>query len=129
MKTTALKWDVRIQLVLAVIDIAMLALSLYSAYFLLMAQLLIGTYQLCTNAIHIFLQHKSIGFIQWRVRHLFGSLLYLVLLAVLANTGYMNTAGFVVLVVIVPQAILFAYVTLCKKELDYIEEREFHILK
>ena len=129
MKTSILKWDLRIQLGLALIDLLALAIAIEEPFFLMLAQLLIGGYQLCSSVTHIFLQHKSIGFTQWRIRHFFGSLLYLAFLIVLANTGYIANAGFIVLVIILPQAILFAYVTLFKKELDFIEEREFHILK
>lgn len=129
MKTSILKWDLRIQLVLVLIDLLALAIAIEEPFFLMMAQLLIGLYQLCSSATHIFLQHKSIGFTQWRIRHFFGSLLYLVFLVVMGNAGYIGNAGFIALVIVVPQIILFANVLLCKKELDFIEEREFHILK
>ncbi|MFM2306914.1 MAG: hypothetical protein RLZZ367_1583 [Bacteroidota bacterium] len=129
MKTSILKWDLRVQIGMVVINLLAVATTLVEPTLLLIVQFLIGTYQLCSSALHIFLKHKSIGFTQWRVRHLFGSLLYLVFLAAFGSTDFMGAAGFVILVIIVPQIILFAYVGLCKKELEFIQEREFHILK
>lgn len=129
MKTSILKWDLRIQIGLSLIDLLALVIAIEEPIFLMLAQLLIGLYQLCSSATHIFLQHKSIGFTQWRIRHFSGSLLYLVFLFVMGNVVFIGNIGFTVLVIIVPQAILFAYILLCKNELDFIEEREFHILK
>lgn len=134
MKTTILKYDYYIQLALGVIDIVSMVCCWFIPYVIIGVQLLIGFYQLCSSGTHLLLQHKSIGFTQWRMKHFFGSLIYLVALYFTAysgafNGGMLNSGLFIIAVVIVPQAVLFAYIILCKRELDFIEEREFHILK
>ncbi|HLP19882.1 MAG TPA: hypothetical protein VK174_06250 [Chitinophagales bacterium] len=129
MKTTILKYDYHLQLLLLVADGAVLIFIWYIPYMLLLFQLIIGFYQLCSSALHLFLQHKSIGFYQWRIKHFFGSVLYLTFLILLTYNGPYNAFLFIATVIVIPQAILFAYTLLCKRELNFIEEREFHILK
>ncbi len=129
MKTSILKWDLHLQLALAVIDFMALSFSAYAIHILLLAQFFIGAYQLCSSGVHLLLQHKSIGFFQWRVKHFWGSLVYLIFLIALVYGNEHNEILWFTGVILVPQAILFAYILLCKKELDFIEEREFHILK
>ncbi|HLP52816.1 MAG TPA: hypothetical protein VK154_18135 [Chitinophagales bacterium] len=129
MKTSILKYDYYIQLLLLIADVAALLFAWYVPYLLLIFQLIIGLYQLCSSALHLFLQHKSIGFYEWRIKHFAGSVLYLAFLILLGCYGAYNAFLVIATVIVIPQAILFAYIMLCKRELDFIEEREFHILK
>ena len=107
MKTTILKYDYHFQLLLLVADVATLLFAWYIPYLLLAFQLIIGAYQLCSSGLHLFLQHKSIGFYQWRMRHFIGSVLYLAFLILLAYYGAYNAFVFIATVIVIPQAILF----------------------
>ncbi len=129
MKTNILKWDYYLQLGLGALNLAGLLFYWHTIYVLLALQAIIGLYQLCSNSLHIFLEHKSVGYFQWRQRHLSGSAGYVFLLLTMGNLIPFNSFWFFLLVVTIPQLVIYSYVLLCKKELDFIEHREFHILK
>jgi hypothetical protein len=129
MKTTILKWDYYLQVLLGIANLGVIAMAWAIPYLLLFAQLLIGFYQLCSSGLHLVLQHKSLGFVYWRFWHFTGSLIYLVFLGALVYAGVLNTVVFVFFFMIVPQVILYSYIWLCKKELNWLERNEFHILK
>lgn len=129
MKTTILKYDYYVQLALVVVSVVS-TIAFWSVPVVIAGiQFVIGFYLLCSSFAHILMEHKSIGFFQWRVRHFFGSLAYLILLIAMAFGGLINGVTCIWMVVVVPQIVLVAYTVLCKKELEFIEEREFHILK
>jgi hypothetical protein len=131
MKTTILKWDYRLQLVLGIINLLGFVAFWYAAYIVLFFEVFIGAYQLISNGTNILLQHKSIGFTEWRKAHLICAILYVAFLIPMALYGIdsFDTFLFAVLFLIMPQTFLYSYIVLCKKELDFIEQREFHILK
>ena len=131
MKTMILKWDYRIQLILGLFNLAGFVAFWYLAYIVLFFQAILGLYQLTSNGVHLLLQHKSLGFTDWRKVHFFGSIIYAALLTPLLLWGInsFNSFLFALLLLIIPQAILYGYIFLCKRELDFLEQREFHILK
>ncbi len=131
MKTKILKYDVAVQTVLVVINLLTylaFALDRDLGYLILILQFIIGMWQLTSSGLHLLLQHKSIGYMQWRALHFWGSVCYISLLAVLAGWYYLYLLG-LLLVVIIPQGILYAYFWLCRSELHYLQNREFFILR
>ncbi len=129
MKTTILKWDYRIQFVLGVLNVIGLVALWFLSYIILFFQVLLGLYQLTSSAIHILLNHKSLGFIKWRMLHFWGSLIYLVIVFSFVYKDEFHQVAWITFVIIIPQFILYTYIWLCKKELDWLEHNEFHILK
>ena len=132
MKTKFLNWDVNIQWFLVAVNSLLLLLTLLVHDFvmlLLLLQFFIGSYQLTSSGIHLAMSHKSIGFIGYRQLHFFSSVVYLVILSLITKTGINDTAILVCLFVVIPQVILYAYFFLCVKELHFLQNREFHILR
>ncbi len=132
MKTKFLNWDVNIQGVLVAANSLMLLLTLAVPDFvmlLLLLQFITGAYQLTSSGIHLAMGHKSIGFIGYRQLHFMGSVLYMIALYLITKTGINNTAVLVVLFAVIPQTIFYAYFFLCLRELHFLQNREFHILR
>ncbi|MCW5908178.1 MAG: hypothetical protein KIS94_09985 [Chitinophagales bacterium] len=129
MKTTVLKWDYRIQVVLGLVNLACVVVYWQIPYLLLFMQVVIGAYQLISSLLHLCMQHKSVGFVGWRMGHFFGSLAYLLFLGWLVWLNALNTVVFISCFMIIPQVVIYTYILLCKKELNYLLHREFFILK
>ena len=132
MKTKILNWDVNIQGFLVAANTLMLLLTLVVPDFvmlLLLLQFITGAYQLTSSGINLAMAHKSIGFISYRQLHFMGSVVYLIILFLMAKTCINNTAILICLFAAIPQAIFYAYFFLCVKELHFLQNREFHILR
>ena len=132
MKTKILKWDVDIQLFLVAINTVLLSLSLFLrdfAYAFLLLQFVEGAYQLMSSGINLLLNHKSLGFAELRRLHFFGSIAYLVVLFGVVTIDLSNALLAIALFIIVPQIIFYCYFLLCRRELQFLINREFHILR
>lgn len=131
MKTGILKWDVFIQAFLLVINTAVLAGFIYEAanpkpegglFFILLLWLetIIGVYQLISNGLHLLLNHRSIGFVFWRLLITGVVIIYWTVLTLTQPTIFL---------LVVHQVLMYAYAYLCYRELEFLERREFFILK
>ena len=129
MKTTILKWDHRLQLILGLGNLILIPVAWAIPYFFLAAEIIIAPYQLLSNGTHLLLQHKSLGFAHWRVLHFWGLLTYILFLGVLIFADAIYPAVFIICFMIIPQLFLYSYIWLCKQELQWLERNEFHILK
>jgi hypothetical protein len=129
MKTNILKWDYRLLLVLSSINAAAMLSCFYIGYFSLFIEAIVVGYQFVSNGLHLFLNHKSIGFKNLRVYYLTITIVYALLIAVAIYYNPFNRVLFVVALMLIPQLLTSAYTWLCKKELNFLERREFHILK
>jgi hypothetical protein len=132
MSTQILKYDVGFQKFLIGLNLLFLILGLAvnKGFFLyiLGMQFIGGAAQLTGSGMHLMLQHKSIGFSFWRKVHFTGSVIYMVLLGLLTKTDVDGALWFIA-VFAIPQCIFYAYFFLCFKELKFLENREFHMLR
>ena len=133
MKTKILKWDVVLQSLMIPFNLIFTLVPSFW-FFLLLLQFFEGIYQLISSGINLSMGHKSIGYKQYRQLHFIGSIAYIAFLCLLIEAGsFMEGLIFkiamLVFFVIIPQAISYAYFWLCKKELVYLQNREFFILK
>ena len=132
MKTKILKWDVVFQEVLIAGNILSIMLGCFVMkgffMYILVIQFIGGVAQLTGSGIHLHLQHKSIGFAFWRRLHFYGSLIYLAILFLFSGKHNDGMVWFIMFFLI-PQIIFYAYFILCFKELRFLKNREFHILR
>ena len=133
MKTISLgKIDLYTQYFLACINTcAIIAVAFNTDFFgpLLLIQIFINLYHFFTNMVHLNANHRSVGFAQYRSYYQTLSLVYVPVGFILTLAFLGSLAFFIITWLIIPQIVLHAYIYLCKKELDFIEQREFHILK
>lgn len=141
MKTSHfLRIDLAIQYTLAGVNLLLIIAGFINVdfwYWVIYNQIIINVYHFITNAIHLKAEHRSLGFSYQRKRYInlcIGYvpiccaitivLIYLWLLLPLLCVGVFFVMWFVI-----PQIELHRYIYLCKKEVDFIEHNEFHILK
>lgn len=141
MKTAEfLRIDLAIQYTLAGVNLLLIIAGFIDAQFwswMLFNQIFLNIYHFITNSLHLKAQHRSVGFSYDRKRYMnlclayvpIGCvitilLVYLWLLLPLLCAGMLFVMWFVI-----PQIVLHRYIYLCKKEVDFIEQNEFHILK
>lgn len=136
MKTNLLKWDIRIQALLA---IAAALLFVYPPmwFYLILLQIFFSTYETISNSIHLLLNHRSLGFRRKRFVLLTASLICAVaMLAALTQifcsgvnaNWFLQSLNFLVLILL-PLVLQGAYFLLCKRELNFLQTRELFILK
>ena len=136
MKTNLLKWDTRIQLLFAAVT------ALFFVYppmwgYLLLLQMFLGAYEIFSNSIHLLLNHRSLGFRQERFVLLAASLVcVLAMLGALvllfqsdADTSRLLPSLNLFELILLPLVLQGAYFLLCKRELNFLQTREFFILK
>ena len=129
--TEILKWDVDLQKILVVINVvALLGMlvdgGLFYVWFYSLA--ISGTLQIISNVVHLLLAHKSIGYASLRLWHFWCSLLYIFFFVAIFNALGADVLRWVTMIII-PETVFFAYFTLCSHELNYLQHREFHILR
>ena len=133
MKTKILNWDVNIQWVLIGLNLLILCLLLWSPYFigvLLYAEVVLGIYQLTSGGVNLALNHKSAGFRSLRQWHLGGAVIFMLVIEHLNKSGGTDNMFIdLAFMVVVPQVVFHAYFILCRKELHYLQNREFFILR
>ena len=128
--TEFLKGDVAIQKGLIAINTLLILSSIINPPFvvlILVLQFFGGLYQIITSGAHLCLQHKSIGYRQYRLLHFWSCLAYLCLLKL--SSPHLGNIVSTITVIIIPQCIFYSYFALCYYELRYLEHREFHILR
>ena len=139
MKTINLnKIDLDIQYAAAFINLAFIIAGIVNAnYFVLvvMFQACINIYHFITNFIHISVEHKSLGFTKYRHGYTLLTLIYVPVgmfisyfIVFFLKEPYI-WAFYTIVWLIIPQVVLHLYIYLCKKEVEFIEQNEFHILK
>jgi len=142
MKTSILKWDVRIQVILLILTAAVLleviftgiihgwASAGYGALAIIYIQLIFAPLQIAGNAIHLGLKHKSIGYRTRRLVYLFAYPVYIGLLLCFHDWLSRNTSGAVLelLWLVIPVTISCTYFLFCRSELRFLQNREFFIL-
>jgi hypothetical protein len=128
--TAILKSDVTFQKALIAINVLAILACVINFYFImaiLLLQLFGGLYQLASSSINLRLNHKSIGYRQYRLLHFWGGLTYVCIIMLWSpHLGQIISTIFVLLI---PQCIFYAYFALCYNELKYLQHREFHILR
>ena len=132
MKTKILKWDVDIQIFLVAVNTMLLSLSLFLrdfAFLFLLLQFIEGAYQLTSSGVNLLLNHKSLGFAELRRLHFFGSIAYLVILFGVVTIDVSNALIAISMFILVPQIVFYSYFLLCRRELRFLTNREFHILR
>lgn len=132
------KVDLYFQYLVAIVNIAITMLGFAeSVYFviLLVMQLFINIYHFCTNYAHLQAKHRSVGFAKYRELYKNLTLVYVPTASLMtvilqkADNHFVTLPLLTVIWLVVPQFVLYAYIYLCKKEIDFIERNEFHILK
>jgi hypothetical protein len=139
MKTKILKWDLRIQVVLDAFNLLLFAMP-YGWVVVGCFQPFFGCYHLLSSIVQLAANHKSTAFRAWRKRHLLLQIAYplaglaLYFLITLNHINLPdNSIAFNVLLAIlgmvIPQLTFYANTWLCYRELQFLENREFFILK
>lgn len=127
-----LRTDLYIQYGLAAINLCALlatAISRESFVALMVVQVTINVYHFCTNLIHINAKHRSLGFARYRDTYFDLTMIYVPIFMVLSFMLWWLPGFMLIVWLIIPQIVLHLYIYLCKKEVDFIEQNEFHILK
>ncbi len=132
------KVDLYFQYIIAIANITVtMAGFAENVYFviLLIMQLFINIYHFCTNYAHLQAKHRSVGFTKYREFYKNLTLVYVPTASLMtvilqqADNHLLTFPFLTVIWLIVPQFVLYAYIYLCKKEIDFIEQNELHILK
>lgn len=130
--------DLYIQYALITVNIIITMLGVaMPPFFLLLAivQLFINIYHFVTNLMHLYARHRSVGFTSYRQQYFWLTVIYvpvaslLTWLIVITNTDTLLMIFAVIIWLIVPQVVLYAYTYLCYSEFEFIEQNELHILK
>ena len=131
--TAILKWDVMIQKLLIALNTVLIIATLLSMSFFLLVltlQFFGGLYQIISSGFHLRFPHKSIGFRQYRLLHFWGGLAYVSFLVLIGYCQLQpNQVIMALVLLVIPQCILYSYFALCYLELKQLQHREFHILR
>lgn len=133
------KADLYIQYFLVAINFGLGIFSLTTpagVLLMLTFQIVINLYHFFTNFAHLEANHKSIGYTKYRLFYHRLTLIYVPTAALITyaiiDLGIEHTLSIATLLLIwliIPQIVMHAYVYLSTKEANFIEQREFHILK
>jgi hypothetical protein len=142
MNTHILKWDVRLQALLLLLTFATLSAVAYEAITydwtyagwglltVLYIEAVFTPLQFTGNAMHLALQHKSVGYSTGRRFYLFTYPVYIGLLLCFHTwmVRNINEAVLGILLLGIPVTVSCIYFLFCRSELKFLQKREFFIL-
>jgi hypothetical protein len=136
---TLSKVDLYFQYLLATINFCLGVASIAdrgTVLLMLTFQMFINLYHFFTNSAHLYAKHRSIVFTKLRDFYSTLSLIYVpsaifISVAVAKIFSKTDHMGILLLIIwlFIPQIVMHAYIYMCKREIDYLTQREFFIIK